>query len=213
MEDAMTDQMGSMDPIGEDSSGKVDQARQVAGDAVGRAQGVAGEAGVQAKAVMRDARSQVRDLVERSRQNVDSEARGRSRQAAGSVRTFADQLGALAAGDPAAAGPLGDYARQGREKLGQFADRLDDGPSAVLDDIRRFARRQPVVFLAAAGAAGFVAGRLVRAGRAGGEGLAWAPPGGEIEPVSSEALVLPPPDVPMTTAASGMPAGVEDLAP
>jgi len=36
-----------------------------------------------------------------------------------------------------------------------------------LDDVRSFARRQPVLFLASAGAIGFLAGRFVRAGREG----------------------------------------------
>ena len=39
-------------------------------------------------------------------------------------------------------------------------------PAGLLDDVTDFARRRPIVFLAAAGAAGFVVGRLARAGRA-----------------------------------------------
>lgn len=161
----MTDQITTSNPPASSSSGKVEQAKDVASDAVGRAQTVAGEAGEQAKAVARDARDQVRQLVDRTRQNLDEEARNRSRQAAGGLRTFAEQLGALASGDTAGAGAMGDYARQGRERLSSLADRLEDGPSAVLDDVRRFARRQPALFLAAAGAVGFVAGRMLRAGK------------------------------------------------
>jgi ElaB/YqjD/DUF883 family membrane-anchored ribosome-binding protein len=208
----MTDQTTTPTPNGGDSSGKVEQAKQVAGDAVGRVQDVAGEAGVQAKAVMRDARTQMHDLVDRTRQNVDVEARQRSRQAAGSLRTFADQLGALAAGDTTGAGALGDYARQGRDRLSQFADRLEDGPSAVLDDVRRFARRQPVLFLAAAGAVGFVAGRLLRAGRETSDSSEWQPNRQQVAAARTDALVMPPPDVPPMAATSGMPMAVEDMA-
>jgi hypothetical protein len=119
----------------------------------------------QAKVVARDAKDHARQLFDEGRQHLDDEARNRSRQAAGGLRTLADQLGALTSGNTEQAGPLGDYAQQGREQLSRLADRLEDGPSAVLDDVRRFARRQPVVFLAAAGALGFVAGRLVRGAR------------------------------------------------
>ena len=109
------------------------------------------------------AKEQVHDLVDRGRRDLGAEAATRSRQMAGSVRTLADQVGALAAGDPQAAGPLTDLLQEGRDRLQSFAGRLDDGPNAVLDDVRRFARRQPLLFLATAGAIGFVAGRLVRA--------------------------------------------------
>ena len=160
----MTDQTMTPANTG-DGAGKTDAAKAVAGRAAERAGDVAGEAQAQVQAVARQAKDQVKDLVERTRGDIGNEAATRSRQAAGSVRTLADQVAALAAGDPQAAGPLTDLLREGRDRLQTFAERLDDGPDALLDDIRRFARRQPMLFLAAAGAVGFVAGRLVRAGR------------------------------------------------
>src|SRR3954447_11594101 len=127
----MSDPIATSDPTGVGSSGgKVEQAKNVAGDAVDRAHDVAGQATAGAKEVARDARAQLQDLVGRTRQNVDQEARTRSRQAAGSMRSFAEQLGALADGDTGGAGPLADYARQGRERMARLADRLDDRPSA-----------------------------------------------------------------------------------
>ena len=149
----------------ESSDTKADQAKHVANRTADRASDVAGEVGTQAKAVARDAKEHARQLVDQSRQHLDEEARARSHQAAGGLRTIADQLGALSDGADERAGALGDYARQGRERLSRLADRLDDGPTAVLDDVRRFARRQPVVFLAAAGALGFAVGRLARGAR------------------------------------------------
>jgi len=117
------------------------------------------------------------------------------------------------------AGALGDYARQGRAQLSRLADRLDDGPAAVLDDVRRFARRQPVVFLAAAGAVGFVVGRLVRGARDasqadGGDGQFPAPVGngrtGELPTPSALTPAAPTAAVP--TAASA-PLPVEGRTP
>jgi ElaB/YqjD/DUF883 family membrane-anchored ribosome-binding protein len=147
------------------TSDTADRVKQVAARTADRAGDVAGEAGAQAKVVVRDAKEQARQLLDQGRHHLDEEARARSQQAAGGLRTIADQLGALSDGAGDRAGALGDYARQGRQQLSQLADRLDEGPAAVLDDIRRFARRQPVVFLAAAGALGFVAGRLIRGAR------------------------------------------------
>jgi ElaB/YqjD/DUF883 family membrane-anchored ribosome-binding protein len=207
----MTDQTTTSNPTATSSSAKVEQAKVVAENTIGRAQDVAADAGAQAKAVVRDARQQVRELVERTRQNVDHEAGDRSRQAAAGLRTFADQLGALASGDTTNAGALGDYASQGRERLARLADRLDDGPSAVLDDIRRFARRQPVLFLAAAGAAGFVAGRLLRATREASDG-----DDGDRGPDQPEALAPPVPDAlvaPVPPVGATSSAGFEGLTP
>jgi hypothetical protein len=70
------------------------------------------------------------------------------------------------------------------------------GPQGVLDDVSRFARRRPGMFLAGAAGIGFVVGRLVRAGVASQEDgdqstpTAYpAPPNGP----SFESTPLPPP--------------------
>ena len=160
----MTDQVTTPQQAG-DGSQKVEAAKEVAGRAASRAGDVAGEAQAQVQAVAGQAKDQFKGLMDRSRRDLGHEAANRSRQAAGSLRTLAGQVGALADGDPQAAGPLGDLIREGRDRLQAFAERLDDGPNAVLDDVRRFARRQPALFLATAGALGFLTGRLVRAGR------------------------------------------------
>ena len=203
----------------EGSGTKADQAKQVATRTADRASDVAGEVGTQAKAVARDAKEHARQLVDQSRQHLDDEARARSHQAAGGLRTIADQLGALSDGADERAGALGDYARQGREQLSRLADRLDDGPAAVLDDVRRFARRQPVVFLAAAGALGFAVGRLARgvrdASQDGGSNGELPPPAANGR---TAGLTTPPALAPGTTTAvsptlASTPVPVEDLTP
>lgn len=191
----MTDQMSGA-PSTQERGASADAAKGVAERGAERASEVAGEAMAEARTVARDAKEHVRELVDRSRQDIGDEAAARSRQAAGTVRTFADRMGALANGDPQNAGPLADLAREGQERLSAFAARLDEGPSAVLDDVRRFARRQPMLFLATAGVVGFVAGRLVRAGR---EAEPTAPGGtGRAEP-------LPPPATPLEPTAATSP--------
>jgi hypothetical protein len=169
---------------------KTEQAKEVAKQTTERAADVAGEVTQQAKVVARDAKDHARQLFDQGRQHLDEEARTRSHQAAGGLRTLADQLGALSSGHTEQAGALGDYAQQGRAQLSRLADRLEQGPTAVLGDVRRFARRQPVVFLAAAGALGFVAGRLARSTRDATQD------GGSGTPSYASTSLLPPPDVP-----------------
>jgi hypothetical protein len=60
-------------------------------------------------------------------------------------------------------GAVTDVTRQLADKSRQVASRLEEcGVQGVGDDLRRFARRQPGLFLAAAGVAGFVVTRLLR---------------------------------------------------
>ena len=83
------------------------------------------------------------------------------------MRTLSDQVSALAEGRPDDAGPLAGYLDDAQVRVSSIADRLEQGgPQGLLDDVTAFARRRPIVFLAAAGAAGFLAGRLARAGHA-----------------------------------------------
>jgi ElaB/YqjD/DUF883 family membrane-anchored ribosome-binding protein len=206
----MTDQMTTPASTG-DGAGKVEAAKEVAGRAAERAGDVAGEAQAQVQAVARQAKDQVKDLVDRGRRDLGDEAAARGRQAAGSVRTLADQIGALADGDPQAAGPLTDLLQEGRDRLQSFAGRLDDGPNAVFEDVRRFARRQPLLFLATAGALGFVAGRMVRAGREAASSPRSAPSGSMTPTALGSSGALPPPAVPFEPASpvTGTATGVD----
>ena len=87
-----------------------------------------------------------------------------------------------------------------------FASRLEDrGIEGVVDDVARFARRRPGVFLLAAAGAGFVVGRFVRSGVSVARDP--SPNGGRDGEVTrtsttttptAQAEVLPPPS-PLTT--------------
>jgi hypothetical protein len=194
----------------EGTPGKVEAAKEVAGQAAERAGAVADEASTQVRAVAREAKDHVRDLIDRSRQDLDSEAAARSQQAAGTLRTFADRMGALAEGNPEAAGPLTDLIREAQDKMSTFAGRLDDGPGAVLDDVRRFARRQPALFLASAGALGFLAGRFVRArGGSPTDAPSETPPAGIGSTPDLSSAPLPDAGFPAPTTMSAPPDPVE----
>ncbi|MET0911352.1 MAG: hypothetical protein ABWZ99_17945 [Ilumatobacteraceae bacterium] len=142
-------------------------AADVASTATSSAKDVAGEAATQAKVVAGEAKRQIGNVVDQTRSELSQQAEQRTSQAVGGLRTLSDQVAALADGRPGDAGPLAGFLDEAKAKVSTFADRLDEGgPQGLLDDVTSFARRRPVVFLAAAGAAGFLVGRLARAGRA-----------------------------------------------
>ena len=119
----------------------------------------------QTKAAVGSAREHAASMVGSAKQSVHEQLEQRAQQAGGGLRTFADQLRSLQQGDTAGAGPLGHYLEEARERVSTMADRFEQGGAqGLLQDARGAARRRPGAFLAAAVGAGFVAGRLVRAG-------------------------------------------------
>jgi ElaB/YqjD/DUF883 family membrane-anchored ribosome-binding protein len=144
-------------------SSTAERAEQAVSTASDHTREVAHEARDQARTVVADVRGHAQDLLATFRSQLREHTGDQTERAAGGLRTMADQLSALAVGDPSAAGPWAGYLQEGRERLSDLAGRLEGGPDAVLDDVRNFARRQPWMFLAAAGVVGFAAGRIVRA--------------------------------------------------
>lgn len=173
------------------------------------AKDAAGEVAAQAKVVAGEARRQIGTVVDETRQALSQQADDRTIQAAGGLRTLADQVSALADGRPHDAGPLAGYLGDAQSRVSAFAERLETGgPQGLLDDVTDFARRRPIVFLAAAMGAGFVVGRLARAGRAAQQDDAAAPTS-RVTPGAVPTDELPPPapmlDAPVGTAVSGRP--------
>ena len=143
------------------------EASNVASSAADNAKQMASEATTQAKAVAQQAKEQVTTLLDQTKSELRQTAEQKGQQAAGGLRTIADQLRSLADGQPDQAGQLQHYVQEAQDKVQSFATRLEtEGPQALLQDATRFARQRPVLFLAAAAGAGFAIGRLVRAGAA-----------------------------------------------
>jgi hypothetical protein len=131
------------------------------------AKDVAGEAMTQAKAVAGEARQQVSTLVDQTKGELSKQAEDRTKRAAGGLRVLAGQVDALANGRPDESGPLAGLLSEAHGRMSTFAERLESGgPRQLAGDVADFARRRPIVFLAATVGAGFVVGRLARAGRA-----------------------------------------------
>jgi hypothetical protein len=130
----------------------VDAGKQVADTAKQEAANVAGEAKQQAKSLLSTATSQIKD-----------QASTQQGKLASSLRGYTDQLQGLTQGQPLEAGPLNDLVQQAASRGSDIASWLENRePADVLDEVRRYARRRPVVFLALCGLAGVVAGRITR---------------------------------------------------
>jgi hypothetical protein len=69
----------------------------------------------------------------------------------------------MATGTTAPKGMLADVTEQAASSARHLAGSLDDrGVEGIIEDVKRFARRRPGVFIAGAVAAGIVTGRLIR---------------------------------------------------
>jgi uncharacterized phage infection (PIP) family protein YhgE len=148
----------------------------VATTAAESAKEVAGEATAQTKAVVSQAKQQVDSLVRQTKSEVRQQAEDRSAQAASGLRTLSEQMAALADGRPDSAGQLPKYLEDVQEHVRGWASRIEQrGPQGVIDDMSRFARRRPGLFLAGAVGAGFVAGRMARASSGQAESTSVSP--------------------------------------
>lgn len=169
--------LGAASSAGASAAGSVaetakEEAASVASSAVEQAKEIATEAKEQARTVATSATDSARDMVQQTVGELRTQADEQARRVAGNVRSTSQQLKALGEGNPDEAGPIGDYVRDGAERLARLAERLDSrGWDGVLSDVGRFARRRPGMFLAGAMTAGFFVGRFLRnQGEATGSG-------------------------------------------
>ncbi|GAA3076206.1 hypothetical protein [Streptosporangium carneum] len=117
----------------------------------------------QAQAVAAEAREQARQAVGQLRERAGEQAREQSRRAAQGIRQWADELNSMSeAAKPDS--PVNGVVQQVANRGHQAADYLErHGLAGVVQEVQTFARRRPGVFLAAAAAAGFLAGRIAKA--------------------------------------------------
>jgi hypothetical protein len=181
------------------ASTATDQAKSVAETAKGQARSVTVEAKSQAQRVIGDAHGELRSQLEQRVGQVSEKARGTG-----------DQLRALAEGRVDEAGPAADWARQASEHVAQYADRLNDmGLEGATQEVRRFARQRPMVFLGAAAAAGFLIGRTLKNASSEGQSSSTDQSGYGTRPVAGIDPYSTSPALDLTDATIGGPgAGV-----
>ena len=128
-----------------------------------RARGVADTGKEQAAHVVDEAKSQTAELLHEARSQARGRADGQVSQLAGVLDTLSGELRAMADGTSHSDGYLTTLARDGARTAKDLSERLRTGGlDGALDDVRRFARRRPVAFLAVAFGVGLAAGRVTR---------------------------------------------------
>jgi len=130
--------------------------------AAGAASGVADVAKSEVSSVASEAKYQTRNLVDQTRSQLRGQASNQQSQLASKVHSWASELGSMASKSDDS-GPMTDLAQEATRRVGEISHWLDTHePADVLEEVKRFARRRPVAFLALAAAAGVVAGRVTR---------------------------------------------------
>jgi hypothetical protein len=156
------------EPIGSDtgSSSTVDTAKSEAANvkdsAVGAAAGVKDVAKSEATNVAEEAKYQARSLVDQTRSELRGQASNQQSALAGRLHGWASELGSMAS-KADESGPMSDLAQEASRRVGEFSHWLENHePADLLEEVKRYARRRPVAFLAIAAAAGVLAGRVTR---------------------------------------------------
>jgi hypothetical protein len=157
---------GSTTEVAKEQAGRVGQKATEAGGQVAQT------TKEQAQNVVGEAKQQARDLVGEARTQVRDQAGAQRDRAVLGLRTLGDELEQMAQ-QGGQSGIATEVARQLSTRTRDLAGQLERRePSDLLEELRSYARRRPVVFLAGAALAGVVAGRLTRSLAAG------APDGG-----------------------------------
>jgi hypothetical protein len=140
----------------------VDEAKNVGQTAAQAGSQVASVATDQAKEVAYETQRQAKDLLDQGRTQVKEQVVTQQQKAGQSLSSLAQELRSLADGtSQGAPGPARDLLQQASSSVESFATMLQNRePADLLDEVRRFARRKPGLFLLGAAAAGVLAGRL-----------------------------------------------------
>lgn len=151
-----SDLAGGVAAVAKEQAGQVGQ---TAADAGGK---VAQTTREQAQNVVGEAKQQARDLVGEARTQVSDQAGSQKGRAVQGLHALGDELDQMAQ-QGGQSGIATEVTRQVSGRAHDLAEYLDrHEPADLLDEIRSYARRRPVVFLAGAAVAGVLAGRLTR---------------------------------------------------
>jgi uncharacterized phage infection (PIP) family protein YhgE len=156
----MTDTGEQSQEVPTESAGTV---KEVARSAQEQAGAVASEARQQAGAVTSEAKAQAMNLAHDAKHQLREQAEAQTAKVSESLQRLTTELRALCEGRPDEAGTVRQYAEQASTQLNRLTSRLDERSlDGLVDDLQRFARRRPGMFLAGAAATGFLAGRMFR---------------------------------------------------
>ncbi|MBO0595816.1 hypothetical protein I2485_13130 [Nesterenkonia sp. E16_7] len=165
----MTGEPGYSDPHASETgsasntNGARGAAQDVAGDATEAGRAVKDTAAQEAAGVKDDAVREAKRLGGEAGTVLESQAAEQLDRAAGTVRSFSDDVARIARGEKPEPGVAKDLVDQLNSRAEATASWLEDhDPREVLHEVQSFARRRPVAFLAIAAGVGFAAGRFTR---------------------------------------------------
>lgn len=130
---------------------------------------VAGVAADEASNVKQEVGTQARNLVGQVRTQLKDQVSTQQERAAGGIRSVSDELRSMADSSETH-GAASNIVSQAAARASDVAGWLEGrDPSDVLNEVKRFARRRPGVFIAIAAGAGIVVGRLAKSLASGNE--------------------------------------------
>lgn len=155
------------DPSASQPDGKGDAAKQeaqrVGGEAKDAASQLAASAKEEVKSVASDAKAQAKSLFDQAKSTADQQARAQHERAASGIRSLSEDMHRVAGGVQPENELVTKAAQQLAATAGKAASWLEERePQDLLAEAQRFARRNPVTFLAIAAGLGLVAGRVTR---------------------------------------------------
>ncbi|MDY0908582.1 hypothetical protein [Microbacterium sp. CFBP9034] len=159
---------GSTFPVGgSDGNSTMDTAKQEAREVKDTAKNEAGHVVQTAKDeagnVVSEVKYQARDLFAQAQRELKDQASTQQTRLAGGLQSVGDDLRQMAQGGAPSSGIAADLVRGASTRVSSAASWLTDrDPSAVLADVKSYARRNPGMFIGVAALAGVVVGRLTR---------------------------------------------------
>lgn len=147
-------------------TGMQERAKEAAAEVGAGAKNVAGVAKDEAATVAHETKSAARGLLHDARAQLSDQASNQKQRAADGLKTVGSQLSSMAEGSES--GVASDLVQNLSRRVDSAATWLSDRePGDIVNDVRRFARRNTALFLTIAAGIGVVAGRAARALREG----------------------------------------------
>ena len=116
----------------------------------------------EAKAVAKDAKAHTQAVLSQSRDQLRQQADDQFRNFAGTLSDIGRQLSNMGQGRPES-GLVVDVTNDIASTVARFGERVDQGGlDGTLQDVKRFSRKRPGVFLLASLGGGVMVGRLLR---------------------------------------------------
>lgn len=138
------------------------EAANVKDTAAGAASNVAQTAKSEASNVAVEAKEQAKNLIGQTQSELRGQASNQQSALAQKLNGWASELGSMASKSDES-GQMSDLAHEASRRVGEISHWLDNHePADLLNEVKRFARRRPVAFLAIAATAGVLAGRVTR---------------------------------------------------